>query len=102
LGAKVMKKELNYLASKRWEKFGHQDLRSTHYKLGSILPTNILIPEKFSEKSYKILNKPFFKKGQKNYLADVLAGLLIRSLEMFCWTVLYKHNQKYWLVILEI
>jgi hypothetical protein len=29
LGAKVMKKELNYLSSKRWEKVGRQELRST-------------------------------------------------------------------------
>jgi hypothetical protein len=29
MGAKVMKKELNYLASKRWEKVGRQELRST-------------------------------------------------------------------------
>jgi hypothetical protein len=27
-----MKKELNYLASKRWEKVGRQELRSTPYK----------------------------------------------------------------------
>jgi hypothetical protein len=27
-----MKKELNFLASKRWEKVGHQELRSTPYK----------------------------------------------------------------------
>jgi pullulanase/glycogen debranching enzyme len=27
-----MKKELNYLASKRWEKVGSQELRSTPYK----------------------------------------------------------------------
>jgi hypothetical protein len=27
-----MKKELNYLASKRWEKVGHQELCSTPYK----------------------------------------------------------------------
>jgi hypothetical protein len=26
-----MKKELNYLASKRWEKVGHQELSSTPY-----------------------------------------------------------------------
>jgi hypothetical protein len=32
LGAKVMKKELNYLASKRWEKVGHQELHSAPYK----------------------------------------------------------------------
>ncbi len=32
LGAKVMKKELNYLASKRWVKVGRQELRSTPYK----------------------------------------------------------------------
>jgi hypothetical protein len=28
-----MKKELNYFASKRWEKFGLQELCSTPYKL---------------------------------------------------------------------
>jgi hypothetical protein len=27
-----MKKELNYLTSKRWEKVGSQELRSTPYK----------------------------------------------------------------------
>jgi hypothetical protein len=27
-----MKKELNYLPSKRWEKVGRQELRSTSYK----------------------------------------------------------------------
>jgi hypothetical protein len=27
-----MKKELNYLASKKWEKVGRQELRSTPYK----------------------------------------------------------------------
>jgi hypothetical protein len=27
-----MKKELNYFASKRWEKTGHQELHSTPYK----------------------------------------------------------------------
>jgi hypothetical protein len=27
-----MKKELNYLASKRWEKVGHQELCSAPYK----------------------------------------------------------------------
>jgi hypothetical protein len=27
-----MKRELNYLASKRWKKIGHQELRSTPYK----------------------------------------------------------------------
>jgi hypothetical protein len=32
LGAKVMKKELNYLVSKRWEKVGRQELRSTPCK----------------------------------------------------------------------
>jgi hypothetical protein len=32
LGAKVMKEELNYLASKRWVKVGCQELRSTPYK----------------------------------------------------------------------
>jgi hypothetical protein len=32
LGAKVMKKELSYLASKRWVKVGRQELRSTPYK----------------------------------------------------------------------
>jgi hypothetical protein len=30
--AKVMKKELNYWASKKWEKVGRQELRSTPYK----------------------------------------------------------------------
>jgi hypothetical protein len=32
LGAKVIKKELNYLASKRCDKGGRQELRSTPYK----------------------------------------------------------------------
>jgi hypothetical protein len=32
LGAKVMKKELNDLASKKWEKVGRNELRSTPYK----------------------------------------------------------------------
>jgi hypothetical protein len=32
LGAKVMKKKLNYLSSKRWERDGRQELRSTPYK----------------------------------------------------------------------
>jgi hypothetical protein len=32
LGAKVMKKELNYLASKRWGKNKFQELRSTPFK----------------------------------------------------------------------
>jgi hypothetical protein len=32
LGAKVMKKELNYLASKSWVKVGSQELRSTPFK----------------------------------------------------------------------
>jgi hypothetical protein len=32
LGAKFMKKKLNYLALKRWEKVGNQELRSTPYK----------------------------------------------------------------------
>jgi hypothetical protein len=32
LGTKVMKKELNYLASKRWEKVDRQELGSTPYK----------------------------------------------------------------------
>jgi hypothetical protein len=32
LGAKVMKKELNYLTQKRWEKVGRQELGSTLYK----------------------------------------------------------------------
>jgi hypothetical protein len=32
LGAKVMKKELNYLASKRWVKVGRRELRLTPYK----------------------------------------------------------------------
>jgi hypothetical protein len=31
LCAKVLKKELNYLASKRWEKVGRQELRPTPY-----------------------------------------------------------------------
>jgi hypothetical protein len=32
LGAKLIKKELNFLASKRWEKAGRQELHSTPYK----------------------------------------------------------------------
>jgi hypothetical protein len=32
LGANVMKKEHNYLTSKRWQKVGRQELCSTPYK----------------------------------------------------------------------
>jgi hypothetical protein len=32
LGTKVVKKELNYLSSKGWEKVGRQQLGSTPYK----------------------------------------------------------------------
>jgi hypothetical protein len=43
--------------------------------LGLILSTNIYRCEKFSEKVRKFLNYHFCHKGQKNYLADVLAWL---------------------------
>jgi hypothetical protein len=42
---------------------------------GLVLSTKILKSEKFSEKVRKFLTYHFCKKGQKIYLADVLAWL---------------------------
>jgi hypothetical protein len=66
------------------------------------LSTKILRSEKYTEKVRKFKTYHFCQEGHKNYLADVLAWLLIQSLEMVFKTVSFEGNWKYWSLILLI
>jgi hypothetical protein len=84
LGAKVMEMELNYLASKKWEKVGRQELRSTPYEQEL---TNVLF---FNLCDCELSLKFKFILGSQREVAQPTFGLLCKFLFLLFQVVLIK------------